>query len=120
MDEDFVEFERYEEIEDKEDAVDETDEIKLNQILQKTREIQQAIDQDPTNIDLWLELVALQDKELVHSHSESRLQKKAAILEKSVEANPSSDQLAFEYMKTFSKLGDKSDEAVEMFLAFVK
>ena len=120
MDEDFVEFEKYEEPEDQEMAEDENDEIKLDQIHQKTREIQERIDQDPQNAELWLELVSLQDMELVHSHAESRLQKQVAILEKAVEANPSSDRLAFEYIKAFSKLNDKSDEAVEMFLAFVK
>ena len=120
MDEDFVEFEKYEEPEDQEMAEDENDEIKLDQIHQKTREIQERIDQEPQNAELWLELVSLQEMELVHSHAESRLQKQVAILEKAIEANPSSDRLSFEYIKAFSKLNDKSDEAVEMFLAFVK
>ena len=115
-----MEFEKYEEPEDQEMAEDENDEIKLDQIHQKTREIQERIDQDPQNTDLWMELVSLQEMELVHSHAESRLQKQVAILEKAVEANPSSDRLAFEYIKAFSKISDKSDEAIEMFLAFVK
>ena len=49
----------------------------------------------------------------------ARLQKKLAILEKAIEANPSYKTLAFEYIKMYSQT-QMRDETTELFLSFVK
>ncbi|KAI8904431.1 NRDE-2, necessary for RNA interference-domain-containing protein [Gorgonomyces haynaldii] len=99
---DFIRFGTVEE-----EAVEEAPDT---QYQTKQAEIDRLLQQDQHNVDLWLQLVELQDKLLEDNRKESMkmrvAEKKIAILEKALSTNPQSQKLLSVYMSVYSQVSE--------------
>ena len=96
-------------------------EFELNQIQAKTKEYNEKLRRDPSDIDLWLEFVEFQDQAMADFNSDEKKKKKAsnvlikskAIVEKklsvlktAMDKNPHSFKLAVERLRLSKEISD--------------